>query len=61
MRRITFLRAVESVSHTVNGAQGIVNANLIKKLVEKLKTETDEIKVKSILIPTKMFKCICTM
>ncbi|XP_063685301.1 radial spoke head 14 homolog isoform X1 [Bolinopsis microptera] len=42
--RLMSHRAVESVSHTVNGAQGIVNANLIKKLVEKLKTETDEIK-----------------
>ena len=44
---LIYFRAVESVSHTVNGAQGIVDANLIKKLVEKLKTETDEIKVKS--------------
>ena len=42
---IPCFRAIESVSHTVNGAQGIVNANLIAKLVEKLKTETDEIKV----------------
>ena len=32
------------MSHTVTGARGIVKANLIAKLVEKLKTETDEIK-----------------
>lgn len=43
--RLMSHRAVESVSHTINGAQGIVKANLIGKLVEKLKTESDDIKV----------------
>ena len=43
--RLMSHRAIESVSHTVQGAGGIVDATLIAKLVEKLQTETDDIKV----------------
>lgn len=42
--RLMAHRALESVSHTIHGAQGIVNAVLVPKLVAKLKTETEEIK-----------------
>ena len=37
-------KALEQISETPPGAEGIVNAKLIPKLVEKLKTEHDEIK-----------------
>ncbi|XP_013387310.1 radial spoke head 14 homolog [Lingula anatina] len=37
-------KAMEMVSETMTGAEGIVEANLVPVLVEKLKTEHDEIK-----------------
>lgn len=38
-------KAIEMVSETPQGAEGIVNAKLVPKLVEKLSTEHDEIKM----------------
>lgn len=39
-------QAIEMISETPPGAEGIVNANLVPILVKKLSTEKDEIKVK---------------
>lgn len=38
-------QAIEMISETPPGAEGIVNANLVPILVQKLSTEKDEIKV----------------
>lgn len=37
-------QAIEMISETPQGAEGIVNARLVPKLVQKLRTEQDEIK-----------------
>ena len=39
-------QAIEMISETPTGAEGIVNANLVAILVKKLSTGKDEIKIK---------------
>lgn len=46
--------AIEMISETPPGAEGIVDAKLIPKLVEKLSSELDEIKVSNILCCIKI-------
>lgn len=46
-------QAIEMISETPPGAEGIVNANLVPILVKKLSTEKDEIKVEHSYLPYK--------
>lgn len=46
-------QAIEMISETPPGAEGIVNANLVPILVQKLSTEKDEIKVEHSYLPYK--------
>ena len=43
-------KAIEMLSHTSSGQDGIVEAGLVPTLVEKLMEENDEIKVKEKII-----------
>ena len=45
-------KAIEMISETPPGAEGIVEAELVVKLVDKLRTEHDEIKV-------NVWNCLC--